>query len=521
MTFYYKLRQTPNVDSINVTMSPTEPYQAVNKNYFDQTLDGYVKTDLTNFNKPHTTKFSDTAPASPINGDLWLNTTNGRIYVYYYDGDSGQWIQPAQNTLSIQATGVAVGSANSLSFYASNTNTISSTGPNLQWNDLTNTLTVNGTVNATNVYATVHGNVTGNLTGNVTGNVSGNAGTVTNGVYTTGSYANPSWITSLDVSKVAGVVSTSGSYADPAWITSLAGTKVTGVVRDSSTYSNPSFITSLDGSKISGNITGQAGSVANGVYTNGSYSNPSWITSLDASKISGNITGSAGSVSGTVGTTNGGTGFSSYAVGDILYASGTGTLSKLTKGTTGYVLTAGASAPQYVAQSTLSVGSATTATTATNVAGGAAGSIVYQTGSGATATLALGTQNYVLVAGATAPQYTNTLSVAVTPRVTTLSAATSITPNASTTDMIVMNNTLASGTLTMNAPTGSPVDGQRLTFRIQSTLYQTYSWNSIYTGSSDVTLPVATSGSGLTDYIGFMYNSTVSKWQIMGKNFGF
>ena len=76
-------------------------------------------------------------------------------------------------------------------------------------------------------------------------------------------------------------------------------------------------------------------------------------------------------------------------------------------------MTAGASAPQYVAQSTLSVGSATTATTATNVAGGAAGSIVYNSGSGATTFLALGTTNYVLTAGASAPQYVaqSTLSV--------------------------------------------------------------------------------------------------------------
>ena len=40
------------------------------------------------------------------------------------------------------------------------------------------------------------------FTGNVTGDVSGNAGTVTNGVYTTGSYADPTWITSLSASKV-------------------------------------------------------------------------------------------------------------------------------------------------------------------------------------------------------------------------------------------------------------------------------------------------------------------------------
>ena len=36
------------------------------------------------------------------------------------------------------------------------------------------------------VFAVVTGNVTGDLTGDVTGDVSGNAGTVTNGVYTTG-----------------------------------------------------------------------------------------------------------------------------------------------------------------------------------------------------------------------------------------------------------------------------------------------------------------------------------------------
>jgi len=38
--------------------------------------------------------------------------------------------------------------------------------------------------------------------------ISGNAATVTNGVYTTGSYSNPSWITSLDYSKLTGTVPT-------------------------------------------------------------------------------------------------------------------------------------------------------------------------------------------------------------------------------------------------------------------------------------------------------------------------
>jgi hypothetical protein len=67
------------------------------------------------------------------------------------------------------------------------------------------------------------------------------------------------------------------------------------------------------------------------------------------------------------------------ATGSVLYQSAAGTTAKLSLGTTNYVLTAGASAPQYVAQSTLSVG------TATNVAGGAANQIPYQTAAGTTA----------------------------------------------------------------------------------------------------------------------------------------
>ena len=68
-------------------------------------------------------------------------------------------------------------------------------------------------------------------------------------------------------------------------------------------------------------------------------------------------------VSGQLGTGNGGTGLSSYTAGDMLYyASGTA-LSKLTLGTSGQVLTAGASAPQFSNQSSLSVGSAATLTT--------------------------------------------------------------------------------------------------------------------------------------------------------------
>ena len=64
----------------------------------------------------------------------------------------------------------------------------------------------------------------------------------------------------------------------------------------------------------------------------------------------------------TTPTTAGGTGLTSYTAGDLPYYSSGTTLSKLGIGTNGYVLESNGSAPTWVAQSTLSVGSATNAT---------------------------------------------------------------------------------------------------------------------------------------------------------------
>ena len=106
--------------------------------------------------------------------------------------------------------------------------------------------------------------------------------------------------------------------------------------------------------------------------------NGNQITSgtVGSAYISGSYTGITGVGTLTVGAWNastidagfGGTGISTYAGGDLLYASGTTTLAKLGIGAANYVLTSSGTAPQYVAQSTLAVGSATNATNATNTA---------------------------------------------------------------------------------------------------------------------------------------------------------
>jgi len=137
--------------------------------------------------------------------------------------------------------------------------------------------------------------------------------------------------------------------------------------------------------------------------TKAAVTNVSSITFGSTGLTPSTATTGAVTVAGTLVAGNGGTGQSTYTTGDLLYASGSATLSKLGIGTTNYVLTAGVSAPQYVAQSTLSVGSATTAT---NLAGGIASQIPYQTGAGATSFIANGTAGQVLTSnGTSAPSW--------------------------------------------------------------------------------------------------------------------
>lgn len=71
-----------------------------------------------------------------------------------------------------------------------------------------------------------------------------------------------------EIAGFANIVFTTGSYANPAWVTSLAYSKLSGPV--------PTWNQST---------TGNAATVTNGVYTTGAYADPSWLTALALSKI--------------------------------------------------------------------------------------------------------------------------------------------------------------------------------------------------------------------------------------------
>jgi hypothetical protein len=113
------------------------------------------------------------------------------------------------------------------------------------------------------------------------------------------------------------------------------------------------------------------------------------------------------------------------------------------------------------------------------------------------------------------------VTAALPPRVVTIADGTSVTINGDTTDIAIQTNTQSAGTLTINAPTGTPVDGQKIIFRLKSTNIQTFAWDGIFVGSYDLLLPSACTGSSKYDYMGFVYNSAASKWQFLAKNFGF
>ena len=106
-------------------------------------------------------------------------------------------------------------------------------------------------------------------------------------------------------------------------------------------------------------------------------------------------------------------------------------------------------------------------------------------------------------------------------RVVSIADGTSVTINADTTDLATQTNTQVAGTLTINAPTGTLANGQKIMFRLQSSNVQTFSWNAVFAGSTDLSLPTVSSGSSKYDYVGFIYNTTATKWQILAKNFGF
>lgn len=109
----------------------------------------------------------------------------------------------------------------------------------------------------------------------------------------------------------------------------------------------------------------------------------------------------------------------------------------------------------------------------------------------------------------------------VVQRVSTVADATSISVNADNFDQVNQTNTQGAGTLTVNNPTGTPNDGDKLTYVIKSTNAQTLSFGASFVGSSDLSLPSSTTGSSKIDFFGFIYSTINSKFNFVASTKGF
>lgn len=99
-----------------------------------------------------------------------------------------------------------------------------------------------------------------------------------------------------------------------------------------------------------------------------------------------------------------------------------------------------------------------------------------------------------------------------------IATATSITPSGSY-SITYQANTQTGGTLTINAPTNTPAEGQSWELIIKSTNVQTFSWNAVF-NTGGLTLPTATTGSSKYDKYSFQYNAHSSKFDYHGSSTG-
>ena len=125
-----------------------------------------------------------------------------------------------------------------------------------------------------------------------------------------------------------------------------------------------------------------------------------------------------------------------------------------------------------------------------------------------------GTGNTTL-AGASIATYAGTETLTnkrINSRVSATTSAASITPDVASFDQYVL--TAQAVNLAINAPTGTPVDGTKLIFRVlDNGVTRTLTWNATFTVIG-VTLPTATTANKMI-YVGCIYNAANTRWDVI------
>ena len=80
-----------DVDSNSVTLDAANGQGKILS--WDQTANAFVPTDLPQQQQTSAQAIvSDNAPSNPSQGDLWWNSADGKLKIYYDDGQSAQWV---------------------------------------------------------------------------------------------------------------------------------------------------------------------------------------------------------------------------------------------------------------------------------------------------------------------------------------------------------------------------------------------------------------------------------------------
>ena len=236
------------------------------------------------------------------------------------------------------------------------------------------------------------------LIGNTTGN------TLTKATLTAG--------TNISITNGAGAITINSTDQFVGTVTSVSGTGTVSGLTLTGTVTTSGSLTL--GGTLSVVPSDFASQTANTFLAapNGAPGTPTFraIVAADVPTLNQNTTGTAANVTGIVAAVNGGTGQSSYAVGDLLFASTTTALSKLADVATGNALISGGVgvAPAYgkIGLTTHVSGTLPVANGGTNAtAAPTAGAVAYGTGT-AYAFTGAGTAGQVLVSnGASAPTF--------------------------------------------------------------------------------------------------------------------
>jgi len=146
------------------------------------------------------------------------------------------------------------------------------------------------------------------------------------------------------------------------------------------------------------------------------------------------------------------------------------------------------------------------------VLGGGAGAAPATTTTGTGVVTALGNNANSTGGFATINGTATLTNKRIDPRVSSTTSTASITPDIASFDQYCV--TAQAAALAINAPTGTPVDGNKLIFRLlDNGVSRAITWNGTYTVIG-VTLPTTTTASKTT-YVGCIYNAANTRWDVI------